>query len=400
MEGNNHLSRGESMNFFKFYPVGQGLFYAGALAHGDYNFVYDCGTKSGKHYMNSSIESYVTQLSQDKSKTPMIDFVVISHLHKDHFSGLYDLSQHAIIKNVYLPYLGKNEDFIAMILAKAIASPHQHTFSDASNSLFHHMLGKYMESRDEFTPTDVDYANDDSEFAYFKYEKTVEIGAAVWKFVFLNRRIAARKLKSLIDKTQQVCRRLGIQRIADLVDKKGGIREIAKIYSEVFQSKNDSKLLNMTSTLLIHFPLYDQAVGKYAIFDRNFRQFNLRIAISDIAYSGDPFGCMPLQSLETILTGDAILDNQLGSLIKSHLSNCYNPRCGVLQVPHHGSYENWKLWKKTGIDSQIYAIPYGEGNQHKHPSTKTINDLIFNSKRIQLINQLYDFEYYITLQEN
>jgi len=41
------------MNSFKFYPVGQGLFYSGSLFGDNYNFVYDCGTESLQKYLNT-----------------------------------------------------------------------------------------------------------------------------------------------------------------------------------------------------------------------------------------------------------------------------------------------------------------------------------------------------------
>ena len=52
------------MNSFKFHPVGQGLFYTGSLVHKTYNFVYDCGTKSKKHYLSSSIDAFIREIQE------------------------------------------------------------------------------------------------------------------------------------------------------------------------------------------------------------------------------------------------------------------------------------------------------------------------------------------------
>ena len=93
------------MNKFKFHPVGQGLFYTGSIASGTYNFVYDCGTMSGQNYLKQAIDKYLTTLKLKDSNKPQIDFVVISHLHADHFNGLKYLVDKAEIRQIYLPYL-------------------------------------------------------------------------------------------------------------------------------------------------------------------------------------------------------------------------------------------------------------------------------------------------------
>ena len=76
------------MNKFKFHNVGQGLFYTGSLMHGTYNFVFDCGTDSKQEYLTNQINDYAREFRCREGEKPNIDFVVILHLHNDHFSGL------------------------------------------------------------------------------------------------------------------------------------------------------------------------------------------------------------------------------------------------------------------------------------------------------------------------
>lgn len=111
--------RRKHMNLFEFQPAGQGLFYTGSLAYGTYHFVYDCGTENRIEYLRSRIDSYVDSLKRGTEK-PVIDFLVISHLHKDHFSGVYDLLQKAGVKKIYLPYLGEDRQTIKFLLAYAV----------------------------------------------------------------------------------------------------------------------------------------------------------------------------------------------------------------------------------------------------------------------------------------
>ena len=92
------------MNIFKFRPIGQGLFYTGSLDNGAYNFVYDCGTDSSCIYLDNEVRRFACEVSSARNKSEL-DFVVISHLHKDHINGLCRLNKFFRIKQIYLPYL-------------------------------------------------------------------------------------------------------------------------------------------------------------------------------------------------------------------------------------------------------------------------------------------------------
>ena len=83
------------MNKFVFRSVGQGLFYTGSLLNGSYNFVYDCGNDNQK-ILNKEIQIYQDEINNNCKKKPQIDFVVISHLHKDHYSGLFELVKNSM----------------------------------------------------------------------------------------------------------------------------------------------------------------------------------------------------------------------------------------------------------------------------------------------------------------
>ncbi len=90
------------MNIFNFNAVGQGLFYTGSLMHGTYNFVFDCGTENKKQYIENNIDRFIGSIG-DGETPPDIEFVVISHLHTDHFSGLQYLLNKSNVKRLYLP---------------------------------------------------------------------------------------------------------------------------------------------------------------------------------------------------------------------------------------------------------------------------------------------------------
>ncbi|MDE6472703.1 MAG: MBL fold metallo-hydrolase [Clostridia bacterium] len=105
------------MNKFKFRGVGQGLFYTGSLMHGTYNFVYDCGSESRNFYLKKQIEEYIEEMRDSINTKPHIDFIVVSHLHKDHINGIYDLLTKCSVDKLYLPYIMGDDTFKRFVLA-------------------------------------------------------------------------------------------------------------------------------------------------------------------------------------------------------------------------------------------------------------------------------------------
>ena len=401
------------MNCFKFHSVGQGLFYTGSLAHGTFNFVYDCGTESKQHYLLSSIDTYIKEIQGDMLNKPQIDFVVVSHLHKDHYSGLLDLARKANIRQVYLPYLGNDKNFISLVLAYTIWGYERPTINDDNlYSLFYFMCGLYgIEENYDFPQTEAVFLEGEEEepseygFVSSKHEEYAHIGSRkYWKFFFINRRVSIGKLKLLIKKTYEILDAYGVKSVVELIATRNGIKKIAEIYNEVFSCEisRDSNFLNMTSIVLIHYPLYNSPNAFYADSNKIMELSSRRI---ESRYFGHWYHCEytcfdfnRIRTPSTILLGDVMMDNIMAKIILSQL-NLTNDNekslCGVLQVPHHGSKANWLAWKRVAIDSQIYVIPFGLGNRHRLPNTDTIDDLVVSHQNIQLVNQIQRFEYYI-----
>lgn len=130
------------MNNFMFHPVGQGLFYTGSIKDQDFNFVYDCGTENKQEYIKNAIDNYISSF---KNSDPEIDFVVISHLHRDHIKGLPYLAKKAHIKKIFLPYLGKDHNLILLFLQYHILGKEVVTEDDYELYIF--MQHLYFEKR-------------------------------------------------------------------------------------------------------------------------------------------------------------------------------------------------------------------------------------------------------------
>ena len=365
------------MNHFKFHPVGQGLFYTGSLDDGRYNFVYDCGSTTKKRDLFPAIDRYIDDLKERMScaptmDKPSIDFVVISHLHKDHFNGLYQLSQMADIQKLFLPYLGRDEDFISLILANLIFKDESQ--NESKRELFIFMLELYEREEIYYHYGEQIHQEDDKqEDTYFQYSVGTPLSVdedkkPSWKFIFLNRAISDYVINNLSQKLKDYMKKKGIKKIVDLVEDVNRIQEIKEIYDEVFNG-NDS--LNDTSTILIHHPL---------TCPHSSEQQNITLLSGDV-------------------TADWIFNKCITKTLEYH-------HCDYLQVPHHGSDKNWRAWEKyMDIIAQDYVISYGWGNGYKHPHFYTMDSI--NKKLIEkympnqildhihLVNQTHWWEYSI-----
>ena len=373
------------INYFKFHPVGQGLFYTGSIANDSFNFVYDCGSSSGNTYIQDSIEKYVSSLRTFGSNKPIINFAVISHLHVDHFNGIMSLWDKATIQQIILPYIGNDTDFIALILAHAIFLNIEANRTEQSIELFDFMLRLYEVNEHGEHRVNFDYEKTSKKGAYVFVEqrKTIPVGNSYWHFVFINRRIPKNKLYLLIAEMKKAMVTLGVSSIRDLVHNHK-IDVVKKIYDKVFGINH-----NISSTTMLHYPTECTAFNEKAptISSAGVKHFNfLNRSISFIPSK--------LAPSTTLLTGDAMITKNFGAEIKRCYPNNIDT-VGVLQIPHHGSYRNFKTMNKQGIQANVYVATYGLGNQYKHTSKETVDDLYNNKKALYSANQYEFFDYII-----
>ncbi|MCH5522171.1 hypothetical protein [Pseudomonas syringae] len=95
----------------RFHGVGQGLFSSGSICPlpkpggSAFNWVYDCGTDSAQHYLDSSLSDLDHSIRTPGGQRPYLDLVTISHFDSDHISGLVKLLQRFDVGDLLLPYV-------------------------------------------------------------------------------------------------------------------------------------------------------------------------------------------------------------------------------------------------------------------------------------------------------
>lgn len=369
-----------------FHPVGQGLFYTGSINNQDFNFVYDCGTENKKEYVKKAIDNYISSF---KKSDPDIDFVVISHLHKDHIKGLPYLAKKAHIKRIFLPYLGSDYNLISLVLQYHILDKEAITKNDYE--LYFFMQRLYFGEKNDNIPNidkiiflkkEQDYEackhhNNGYSINEIEFEKE-----SYWKFILINKSMTEEKLEQL---SKKIPSSYDFSKPAHTIQELDNIKDI---YKEVFGDK-----LNNTSTLLLHYPTNLDLRTYYLSCDVN----NLKHKYCKKMY--DCEFCVNTDNSDntvTLLTGDAVVDKEIiGQINKLTLAYRNSNEIGFLQVPHHGSKPNWEALKKHHLPIVNHLIPFGLGNKHHHPNADVIYDLITNSEAFYYINQTQFFVYFI-----
>ena len=353
-------------NCFKFRSVGQGLFYTGTINIDgkNFNFVYDCGTVTDQKLLYKQIDNFINEITTSDEK-PVIDFVVISHLHLDHYSGLYYLSNKATIKKIYIPFIDKEIVDFSLV----------YDFYIRDNDIDDNELGQVFNFVRELLLTENDtvtFINDQT--------NNIEIPSSIkiWIFKLLHKKFPKilkddiiNDINSLFDTEPSFTQQ---DLIAYITKSKDNSNNISKIYLKYLKNK-----LNNTSIILVHFPAkVNSCCVLYKYYFRN------------LIYRRCAFSF----SVKTLLTGDIdFTTNILNKIVKRAEPSNYLFLC--LQVPHHGAKSSWAYFKKTGIIALFNVISFGYGNRYCHPSNSVLKDLSYKS--VFLVTQIQMFEYRILL---
>ena len=175
--------------------------------------------------------------------------------------------------------------------------------------------------------------------------------------------------------------------------------EIKKIYTNVLLKSNLTnsavKLndLNLSSIVMIHYPVIK--TSNTFITSKNNINYNK-------FYEREKYLCCKykyINNLErtsvclSLLTGDAKFNDDMLNYVK----NLINDRSAIMQVPHHGSKNNYVQISGLFTDFNYYVISFGLGNKYNHPNSETIDCILNSNKRAMIyeVNQLTGLYYYI-----
>lgn len=363
---------------FTFRGVGQGLFYTGSLLNWNYNFVYDCGCSSQKSILSREIDLYGKELDIFcRDRKQKIDFVVISHLHRDHYSGLYELLKKRKANKIYLPYLGDYSKNVLQLYFYYDIFVSSREYSSNNELLYDFILSLYK----------LNDLRDNDLYDEVEQVETIEISinensnnTPYWKFHLLCKRVSQGQIKDINEKCESILNANNFQNMVDFIaSSKKNPDKIAEVYRSVFSRD----AINDTSIVMIHYPLIEYKSIKYC----NYNTCDL---------CGFVFPCCHkcIQSTSrgvTLLTGDVELDIDMKKNIEQYIDV---NQVDIMQVPHHGAKKNWQSFSKYNVYGSVNVISFGYGNKYRHPNVETINDLISKKMKYYCATQNQSFFYF------
>ncbi|WP_168194704.1 MBL fold metallo-hydrolase [Thermococcus aciditolerans] len=418
---------------FKFHNVGQGLFYTGRLKYERtvFNFVYDCGSEK-----TSLVKDAIDREFQPDEE---IDLLIVSHLHRDHTSGIPHLFKRASVDTVILPYLSPLERLIVALTTPRASREYYHFLADPVTYFLEHNVrrvvlvgGKEADRRENWMPPFerppdfpleggfelIDELPPDEELSF--YIKSVEpelsrsIGKGnvevknhsgilkvslntipIWVFRLFTYKLTP--LWVLVAFKQCVEQKLGAVDSGTLKD------AIRTMYYK--ENKNKYKLLVdcyideiLRNSHLI--PMCYHKKPKYWSRKSLVKYLNdlsliilhmpaFRCSSSKITcvspccglcchYNYCVWWDLDSQELSQFLTGDINLNCRFNEISQHFgLGSRINHTITTL-VPHHGSRYNWTNVLCNTITSNFWIVSAGIHNRYGHPSSQVLGDICVN----------------------
>ena len=376
---------------FYYFPVGQGLFYGGIIQNDDgssFSFVYDCGSEDKwKSTLTKSINDF--QFLLLKNNVHHLDLIVLSHLHADHFSGIYELIKVVgTPKKMIIPFIDGDDLERETILYSLFLNKEDFFKKQEIIAFF---ANQYKTSQRIPTGDFIFNLNNDLDDrrdagSYYLDDVVVEIPLwnkfqETWKFLFVcgstgkKNPIIIKKIKndiySLISKS-------GCSSVQDYIGKEGelGFNKLQNIY--IMNGFSSGSSLNNTSTLLLHYPI-------------------TRTPFFVKFYSNVTSCYTQHENIVSLLTGDSKITKSQANVLVKHL-DVVEPCFLVAQLPHHGASSNFVSFSKylwTYLTNGICVVSFGTKNKYSHPSANALHS--FSLNQLIKVNEFKGMNYIIVI---
>ena len=407
---------------FVFHNVGQGLFYCGKLAIGrnSFNFIYDCGSEKLKR-----IETAIKREFDEDAK---VGLLFISHLHKDHVSGIPYLLKRARVNTVVLPYLPPLERLIVALQSQPSLRELRSFWADPVQFLINRGVetviliggkgpdesGEWLSPEGPLTPEPEDtemilnphFLGDDSDllekiktfegelmdffnkgqllvkghYGYMALQTKKEV--PLWTFRLYNYNVPFATLSNFEKCVKTKLCNISSKAIKEAIVDETKLRELKDCYRQLCK-RGSLKSFNNTSLVLLHLPFFTHfnAYVKGCMWEvllfcyscwRPF-EFWYDILLHDsLKYHGSSqFLTGDISLADPLKLNEITLHFRLGKEIK---------RTIVTLIPHHGSKSNWNASICEKLQSLFWIVSAGYDNKYGHPSFEVLEDICLNCK--------------------
>ena len=388
-----------------FIPVGQGTFYCEQFLDKQtkeiINIVYDCGSQS-KTLIKKQIENTF-------KRGETIHAVFISHFHYDHISGLEHLLEYCDVKIIFLPMV-TDENKVVLYLNNILNGSKN---SDFTNSFINNPKEALLYKSESTEIYEIQPYNPDNQFEQFSKkgfgyedrEDSIHSGSDVssiiarysynkmlsdWAFIPFN----YEEGKNMIYLKQALNAYANLKgfKYKELPNNitKESIKDIKRIYLNVLKG---TKHFNTNSMTLYSGDILGKSYQKYV------GQKYMR------CYCKGCYNCGDLKMSGCLYTGDYDMsdDNKFFTLIKSYenrlnkglLNKSIEDFVGCIQIPHHGSKNNYNA--NISVYNTYYVISAGARNMYGHPHSFVIKSLLLNDTNPLVVTEEADSAVYFRI---
>ena len=363
-----------------FWAVGHGAFYTERLYNHVYDTqfcaVYDCGGKSQKIICNR-VDQFLDSVRDVKTKNrPTIDYLFISHFHRDHINGVRHLLNQASVQHIVVPQLEVSR-LIEGYIYNALTMNVNDIDEDNAQIFIRQQLAIQdipVEQIIEVEPAYDNYSNPEQSTNRYNTlvssGKNIEVkdnsGLPYWVYIPINIDYDKEKRQKLIDKLNAICNANGIPHV--VVDGKiqwssidtilrTNMKDVKETYEQLFTGNHNAYSMPVYSGPI-------EKVIKCHDFDFNGCELIPYYMYRRYWHINERLPQYALKRLARCLyMGDfeAKDSNNLCKLRKE--LNEYYYHTGMQQVPHHYSPNNHNI--------DLYedrVIAFGNVDDHKDVS--------------------------------
>lgn len=342
------------------HPVGQGAFYSETFHRpglkGDKHIVYDCGVLPKSSRLEEEIGNFL-------QKDSTIDVLFISHFHADHVNGLKLLAERYKIKNIVLPQIDDYDWFYILENYLTTGNADVNIISDVRVSIGDAKIIQVApigENNDRVV-SEESIPLDSFKGSIINGLSPLVINNqdhALWHFIVVNplQTSDLEALRNAIENIDHDGRKVAIDDLHN-PDILSAIRaDLQAVYSKVFKGGNEYSMCMLSE-------LVDR---KAYVTHSRFNKWNCLCmdCLGDRYYNNRDGG---------LYCGDAdFLHCDTLTCLKKRLSGREN-YVGMLQLPHHGSKENFNIELLDWCGSTIVTFAcYGSPNRYNHPSSNVM----------------------------
>ena len=338
-----------------FYPIGQGAFYA--EKHENFNIVYDCGNWRKTKKSGTLVES--SFCAHD-----VIDILFISHMDWDHISRIVTLKNTVSeIKVVILPLLHEEEKNLLTNLHRikrysslTLINDPESFFGKGTKIIKVKGTPANLNEAINFDPILVETAPDEIESSTPLY-----ISEANYNWCFIPFNVEHKKRQCAIEKALFAqgfdVRELkeNARYTIDIINNTDRKNQLKEVYKSIEGNINSNSLI-----------LYSGSKSKVDA------EISWKIGCNTVLYSNNLSSILGIftSDVSCIYTGDA----DLNEVELDKLFSKYWQYVGIIQIPHHGSYDNFDFTLRN-IEGIRFPVSYGLTNTYGHPSIDLINKI-------------------------